>query len=686
MTGSRRVGLRPAWAAFASTWILSLSVAVSARPQDAAWIHEAARAGDLAAVGTLLDAGADVDAAPADGATGLHWAVYRDDVPMAALLIEAGADVSAPTREGITPLAMAALYGNPELIVRLLRAGADANEVGPNTETPIMLAARNGNPASVRALLAAGADPNAAEAVRGTTALMWAVDERHPDAVAALIAAGADVSAQSAPAGLPRRYMANRVNTDRVREAQDLLREAVEEGLTQAEYQARREAADADADASGGAGGFGIDTVVTFVLDQLQPGGSLDEVLEDFRRQADGFGIDFEELEEAVRARFEARAAGEPDAGTQPRGRAGGGDSGQGRPAAAVADSDEDADDGPQAGLVGAGGGGLTPLVYAAREGCLECARLLIEAGADVNQQTHYGWTPLLTATNNRWYRLGTFLIGAGADVNIPNAGGMTPLYLATDNRNIEGGDYPVPEADMDHLVYIRRLLAAGADPNHRVGADTETRTIFTMQWFFEAGATAFTRAAQSGDTALMRLLLEYGADPLIPTDYGDTALSAASGIGWVEGVTFEWSRQENLEAVGLLLELGADPNSANQDGRTPLMGAAMKGRVEVIEALVDAGARLDARDRGSRDTDKAGSQLAGHTWQAIDYADGLVRVGVQSAVTHPEVARRIREMMIDRGMPVPPPNRVVESICIVEICMEMQFDSIESLESSLEP
>jgi hypothetical protein len=181
-----------------------------------------------------------------------------------------------------------------------------------------------------------------------------------------------------------------------------------------------------------------------------------------------------------------------------------------------------------------------------------------------------------------------------------------------------------------------------------------------------------------------MRLLLEYGADPLVPTNHGDTALSAAAGIGWVEGVTYEWSVQENLEAVGMLLDLGADPNSANQDGRTPLMGAAMKGRIDVIEALVDAGARLETRDNGSRDTDKTGSKLAGHTWQAIDYADGLVRVGVQSAVNHPEVAHRMREMMIARGLPVPPPNRVVESICIVEICMEMTYDSIEELDALL--
>ena len=124
----------------------------------------------------------------------------------------------------------------------------------------------------------------------------------------------------------------------------------------------------------------------------------------------------------------------------------------------------------------------------------------LLDAGADVNQTTEYGWTPLLTATNNRHYELAPYLIERGANPNLANKGGWTPLYLATDNRNIEGGDYPVPKPDMDHLDFIKLLLDHGADPNARVKDNTLTRTIFTMQWFFEAGATPFVRAAQSSD------------------------------------------------------------------------------------------------------------------------------------------------------------------------------------------
>jgi ankyrin repeat protein len=325
------------------------------------------------------------------------------------------------------------------------------------------------------------------------------------------------------------------------------------------------------------------------------------------------------------------------------------------------------------AGLVGRGGGGLTAMVFASREGDLESTKILAAAGADVNQTTEYGWTPLLTAANNRHYKLASWLVEHGANVNQPNKGGWTPLYLATDNRNIEGGDYPVPQPDMDHLEFIKVLLDHGANPNLRARDDTLTRTIFTMQWFFEAGATPFVRAAQSGDTALMKLLLAHGADPNLATDFGDTALSAAAGIGWVEGVTYEHSVAENLEAVRLLLNLGLNPNSANHDGRTPLMGAALKGRSDVVRLLVDHGAKLETRDHGSRDTDTNVSKIAGHTWQALDYADGLVRVGVQSAVTHAETAELIRKLMMERGLPVPPADRVVDSICIVEICKERQ-------------
>jgi ankyrin repeat protein len=188
------------------------------------------------------------------------------------------------------------------------------------------------------------------------------------------------------------------------------------------------------------------------------------------------------------------------------------------------------------------------------------------------------------------------------------------------------------------------------------------------MQWFFEDGATPFIRAAQSSDTELMKLLLEYKADPTLTTANGDDALTAAGGVGWVEGVTYERSAQENVEALRMLLDLGLNPNHANSEGRTALMGAALKGRNAAVQLLVDRGARLDIYDKGSRDTDKIGSAAAGHTWQALDYAEGLVRVGVQSATAYPETAALIRRLMKERGLPVPAENRNILSICVVAL------------------
>jgi hypothetical protein len=114
------------------------------------------------------------------------------------------------------------------------------------------------------------------------------------------------------------------------------------------------------------------------------------------------------------------------------------------------------------------------------------------------------------------------------------------------------------------------------------------------------------------------------------------------------------------------LLELGSDVNAQNLDGQTALMGAAHKGRNDVVQLLVDNGADVAIRDIGSRDTIHV---LAGVTWQAIDYADGLVRVGVQSAIPHPETAALLRRLMLERGLPVPPEGRTLESICVTDLC-----------------
>ena len=317
-------------------------------------------------------------------------------------------------------------------------------------------------------------------------------------------------------------------------------------------------------------------------------------------------------------------------------------------------------------------GGGLTPLVFAVRANNLDAVKMLLAAGADVNKTTRYGWSPLLVATQNRYYQLASYLLDHGADPNLTNKGGWSPLYLAVDNRNIEGGDYPVPKADMDSLEYITALIDKGADVNWRIQESTWYRTVFTSQWVHEDGATAFWRASQSSDLAVMRLLLAHGADPNIATNVGVTPLQVAAGIGWVEGVTYEWSKDANVEAVKLLLSLGNDPNAQAQTGRTALHGAGHKGATRVIQVLVDAGARLDQRDYGQSGND-AGGRLAYHKYLPVDYADGLIRIGTQSAIIQPEAGALLRKLMAERGMPVPPTGRSIETVCLGgELCDDL--------------
>jgi uncharacterized protein len=627
---------------FAVAFALFVSFAASMDAQSArkSDVADAAMRGDIAAVRALIGQKADVNAPQLDGATALHWAVFKGNRELATVLMRAGASPKAANREGVTPLWLASVNGDATMIRALIEGGADANETLPLGRTPLMLAARTGNVEAMAALLDNGANANAKETLRGTTAMMWAADEGHEAAIKLLIDRGADKNAKSnlaqrggGPAlgksNDPRRAVAQNVAAF---EAQRAGRAGPAQTLRVADGD---DAANAAAGRGGAAGRAG--------------GGAPDG----------------------------AAAAGGGGRGGGRAGGAGGGRggaAGRGNADAAAVDADDDA-------AVAAGfgrnnrpadGGGLTPLTYAARANDLESVKVLLDAGVDVNQQTAYGWSALLVATQNRYYKLAAYLIERGADVNLANKGGWVPLYLATDNRNIENGDYPVRKPDMDHLDFIKLLLDKGANVNHQIQDSSETRTVFTNQWLDENGATAFLRASQSGDIELMKLLLSRGADPKINARFNVSALHVAAGIGWVEGITFEWSPKQTLEAVKMLLDLGLDPNLQAETGRVALHGAAHKGHVGVIQALYDAGARLDVKDFGN--TDARGSALAGITFLPVDYADGLVRVGVQSAIQHPEAGLLLRKLMTEKGMKAPPMGRTLESICITDACEPPPF------------
>ena len=296
---------------------------------------------------------------------------------------------------------------------------------------------------------------------------------------------------------------------------------------------------------------------------------------------------------------------------------------------------------------LGAPKGGLTALLFAARQGALDCVQLLVKAGADVNQASVDGSSPLLVAVQNGYYDIASFLIERGADPNLANNKGWTPLYLAVKNRNTEATAIPGPSPD-GALEFITTLLDRGANPNLRIKNDTEVHQAMTALWLKEAGATPLLRAALSGDLPVVRLLLAHGADPMIPTFDHTTPLMVASGVGWAEGTIHEYTEDQTLEVVKLLLSLGSDVNAANDHGITALHGAAYKGANKVVQFLVDHGADLAAKDKG----EDFGFGVSSVHMTPLNWAEG-VPIGMSSAIFHNDTVALMTRLMQERGIPV---------------------------------
>jgi ankyrin repeat protein len=255
--------------------------------------------------------------------------------------------------------------------------------------------------------------------------------------------------------------------------------------------------------------------------------------------------------------------------------------------------------------------GGMTPLLYAARDGHAAAARLLLAAGADVEQADVNGMRPLLMATLNNHLDVAQALLEWGADVNADDFWGRSPLWAVAEYRNLDMNnrdedsptDNGVDRAPL--LAFMRVLLDAGADVNARTREVPPSRrwlySLGDVSWVDFAGQTPFLRAALSADTAAMRLLLQYGADPNRATPAGTTPLMAAAGVNWVVAQTYTESPAARLAAVTLCLELGADVNATNSMGLTAVIGAANRGSNDIIELLVSRGARLDVQDKEGR-------------------------------------------------------------------------------------
>jgi uncharacterized protein len=260
----------------------------------------------------------------------------------------------------------------------------------------------------------------------------------------------------------------------------------------------------------------------------------------------------------------------------------------------------------PDRGQRAAINGGMTPLLYAARDGRIEEAKLLVGAGADVKLADPNEITPLLMAILNDHLDVASFLLDHGADINTGDFWGRTPLWAAVDLRNMDldhGVDKGVDRAPVED--FIKLLLDRGANVNARTKEYHPGRrwlySLGDVSWVDMTGQTPFLRAALSGDTKIMRLLLERGADPNIATLGGTTPLMAAAGVNWTVAQTYTVSKEALLEAIQICLEHGADVNAVNSMGINAIMGAANRGSDEIIKYLVEKGATLEIKDATGR-------------------------------------------------------------------------------------
>ena len=252
--------------------------------------------------------------------------------------------------------------------------------------------------------------------------------------------------------------------------------------------------------------------------------------------------------------------------------------------------------------------GALTPLLYAARDGRAEAARILLDAGADINTTDANAITPLISAIVNNRVDVARLLIERGADIHAADWYGRTPLWAAVETRNMDVDNASfVNSIEREPLLeLIKVLLAKGADPNVRTKEVPPIRRAFlrvtgSLEWVDFTGMTPFLYAARAGDVTVMRLLLEYKADPHIATFAGTTPLMAAAGINWVFDQTYDEGPEKLLEAVKLCYDIGMDVNAVNSMGLTAMMGAANRGSDDIIRFLVEKGAKLDPKDNEGR-------------------------------------------------------------------------------------
>jgi ankyrin repeat protein len=304
--------------------------------------------------------------------------------------------------------------------------------------------------------------------------------------------------------------------------------------------------------------------------------------------------------------------------------------------------------------------GGFTPLFFAIRAGHTDVVKLLLKSGADVNEAMQpgrkasrgpqSGMTPLLMAVENGHFELAIDLVKAGADPNDQRAG-YTALHNITWVRKPNSGEdedgQPPPDGSgkIDCLEFVRQLVKLGADVNARIAKGSGGANKLNLN-----GATPFLLAAKTADIALLKLLVELGADPTMTNADGDTPLIAAAGLGTPAAGEVAGTEEEVLEVAEWLIKNGADPNAVDKNGETAMHAAAYKNLPKVVEFLASHGAKIDVWNQTNK-----------HGWTPLLIAEGFRPGNFKPSF---ETIASIHKVMRDNGVTPPPltPQRGVNN------------------------
>jgi ankyrin repeat protein len=533
-----------------------LSAALTAAPESASAVADAAMRKDGQAVRTLVRQGGDVNAAQGDGMTALHWAAMQGDADLVGVLLYAGANVRATTRlGGYTPLHLASQSGSAPVIKALVTAGARAGTTTATGATPLMLAASAGQLEAVNALLDLHADANAIEKAHGQTALMFAAAFDRADVVRSLLQHGASIGTTSAVVDLTDLTAPEDALQKEIRDKQNA--ESAARTGTAPPPQADPMAFQGPASRTGVAGA-------------TRPY-SFNELI----GKAGGL----------TALHFAARQ-------------------GAMKTAQALVDAGADVN-------IVSPADGTTPLVIAAINGQFDLASYLLARGANANVASASGMTALYAAVNVEWAPRMFYpqpraqlqqqlsyldfmkaLLDKGAD---PNVRVRRKIWYTQYNFDLlridESGATPFWRAAYSSdVAAMKLLLSYGADPN-----------IWTMKppanLRFQQGGTRSGDASRDGT-----------GRPPVPTGGPDIPpLLAAAGAGYGEGFAANAHRfapTGMLAAVKFLVdELHVDVNAQDAEGNTALHNAAARGDNEMIEYLVSKGANVKAVNRTGQTT-----------------------------------------------------------------------------------